>query len=93
MEKVLVRTYSAGVWAGEMVRRYGKEVELRGARRLWYWVCHKGISLSSVALYGITAESKVPAAVPLVLLTEAIEIIPLSAEAVASIEAQPEYLP
>ena len=32
---VIVRTYSAGVFAGTLVRREGKEVELKDARRLW----------------------------------------------------------
>ena len=33
---VIVRTYSAGVHAGIMVSRNGKEVVLKNARRLWY---------------------------------------------------------
>ena len=32
---VIVRTYSAGVFAGNLVRREGKEVELANARRIW----------------------------------------------------------
>ena len=31
---VIVRTYSAGVFAGELVARNGREVELSNARRL-----------------------------------------------------------
>ena len=34
---VIVRTYSAGVFAGELVSRKGKEVVIKNARRLWYW--------------------------------------------------------
>ena len=33
----IVRTYSAGVFAGTLVSRNGKEVVLENARRLWYW--------------------------------------------------------
>ena len=32
---VIVRTYSAGVFAGKLVARNGREVKLKGARRLW----------------------------------------------------------
>ena len=34
---VIVRTYSAGVFAGTLESRKGKEVVLSAARRLWYW--------------------------------------------------------
>ena len=34
---VIVRTYSAGVFAGTLESRKGKEVVLSQARRLWYW--------------------------------------------------------
>ena len=34
---VMVRTYSAGVFAGELVSRKGQEVILKNARRIWYW--------------------------------------------------------
>jgi hypothetical protein len=88
---VIVRTYSAGAFAGTLVRREGKEVELSGARRLWYW---KGAnSLSDIALYGVKApkECKFPAAVSTIVLTEAIEIIPATDEAKASIEGVPEW--
>lgn len=34
---VIVRTYSAGVFAGYLDSKNGKEVVLLDARRLWYW--------------------------------------------------------
>jgi len=37
MEYKIVRTYSAGVFAGYIESRNGREVVLRDARRLWYW--------------------------------------------------------
>ena len=83
---VIVRTYSAGVFAGFLKERNGKEVELVEARRLWYW---KGAaSLSQLAVDGVSSpgECKFPCPVPSVLLLEAIEIIPCSAKAKASIE-------
>lgn len=34
---VIARTYSAGVFAGTLASRDGKEAVLTDARRLWYW--------------------------------------------------------
>lgn len=82
---VLIRTYSAGVHFGYLVSRDGKEVVLERSRRIWYW---KGANtLSEIATSGLnTKESKVAASVD-ITLTEAIEIIECTPEAVASIEA------
>lgn len=75
---VLVRTYSAGVHVGELVKRSGKEVELSDARRIWYW---KGANtLNEIALRGVGPGSKVSEAVSRNVLTEAIEVIDCSAE-------------
>lgn len=88
---VIVRTYSAGVFAGELIRRDGKEVELRNARRLWYW--DGAASLSELAVRGVSQprSCKFPTPVESVTLTEAIEIIPATDEARKSIEAVPEW--
>jgi hypothetical protein len=84
---VIVRTYSAGVFAGELVRRDGKEVELKNARRLWYWA--GAASLSQLAVSGTSKpkDCKFPVEVPRVELTEAIEILDVTPEARASIAA------
>lgn len=37
LEYVIVRTFSAGVFAGRLLSRDGREVVLLNARRLWYW--------------------------------------------------------
>ncbi len=74
-EYVIVRTYSAGVFAGNLEKKEGKEVVLRNARRLWYW---KGASsLSQLAMEGVKCpdECKFPCEVDKVVLTEAIEIL------------------
>ena len=85
-KKCVVRTYSAGVWFGEVAEKSGNEVILKNARRMWYWHAAESISLSAVALHGINQnKSKIVAAVPTVWL-EAIELIPASDKAVASIE-------
>jgi hypothetical protein len=83
---VIVRTYSAGVFAGTLVARKGKEVELTGARRLWYW--DGAASLSQLANTGTSKPQncKFPAPVGRILLLEAIEIIPVLPVAKKSIE-------
>lgn len=84
---VIVRTYSAGVFAGELVAREGKEVRLANARRLWYW--DGAASLSQLATTGTSKPKtcKFPPEVPAVTLTEAIEILDVTPEARASIAA------
>jgi hypothetical protein len=89
MEYVIVRTYSAGCFAGFLKSRNGKEVELTDARRLWYWA--GAASLSELASKGTSKpkECKFPCTVSKVVLTEAIEILDVTPEARASIEGVP----
>ena len=85
-KKCVIRTYSAGVWFGEIAEKSGNEVIVKNARRMWKWWAAEGISLSSVALHGVKHdESRIVEAVPAVWL-EAIELIPASDKAIASIE-------
>jgi len=88
---VIVRTYSAGVFAGNLVARKGKEVTLANARRIWYW--SGAASLSQLANDGTAkpGECKFPAAVSRVNLTEAIEIIDVAKKAELSIKGVPEW--
>ena len=88
-KKCVIRTYSAGVWFGEVAEKAGNEVVVKNARRMWKWWAAEGISLSSVALHGIKQDqSKIVESVPAVWL-EAIELIPASDKAIASIEGAP----
>ena len=91
MEYKIVRTYSAGVFAGELESRKGKEVTMRNARRLWYW--DGAASLSQLAMQGTSKPKncKFPTAVDRVLLTEAIEILDVTPKARASIEGVPVW--
>ena len=81
----MVRTYSAGVFAGTIVSLKGKEAVLKNARRIWYW--DGAASLSQLATKGTSKpeKCKFPAPVASVLLTEVIEIIPITLEAKKSI--------
>jgi len=86
---VIVRTYSAGVFAGNLKSRNGKEVILSNARRIWYW---KGAaSLSQLAMEGTSrpGDCKFPCEVTEITLTEAIEIIPCTGKAEKSIKEVP----
>lgn len=86
-KKCIVRTYSAGVWFGEIAEKSGNEVIVKNARRMWQWWAAESISLSAVALHGIKHEkSKICEAVESVWL-EAIELIPCTDKAIISIES------
>lgn len=81
----IVRCRDAGVWAGIVAAKEGREATLCQARRLWTWKTKKGHTLSAAANYGIS-EGKLPAAVPVVYLTETCEFIPCSGVARESIQ-------
>ena len=85
MEYCIVRTYSAGVFAGYIEKRVGKEVTMRQARRIWYWA--GAASLSQLAVDGTSKpnDCKFPCAVDRIELTEAIEIIPCTEKAMKMI--------
>lgn len=90
-EKCMVRSNSAGVFAGTIVEREGKEVLLRDARRIYYW--SGAATLSQLSVEGTKNPSgcKFPCPVQEVLLTEVIEIIPMSERAIESIDGVPEW--
>jgi len=82
---VIARTYSAGVFAGYLDSRKGKEAVLLNARRIWYW--DGAASLSQLAVDGTSKPEscKFPTEVPRVELTEVIEILDVSEKARKSI--------
>lgn len=91
MKYCIVRTHSAGVFAGYLQSRNGQEVVLRKARRIWYW--EGAASLSQLATDGTSKpdKCKFPAAVDLVELLQAIEIIPTTEVARKSIAGVPTW--
>ena len=86
MKYVMVRTYSAGVFAGELESRNGQEVVLRNARRIWYW--SGSASLSELATKGTSdpAGCKFPCEVDRVELLQAVEILDVTEKAKESIK-------
>lgn len=91
MEYCIVRTYSAGVFAGYVEKREGKEVTLRKARRIWYW--DGANSLSQLAVDGTLKPENCKFAVEVnkILVLEAIEIIPCTEKARLSITEVEEW--
>lgn len=88
-KKCIVRTYSAGVWFGTVDQKSGNEVIVISARRMWRWHAAESISLSAVANHGVKEkQSKIAEAVESVWL-EAVELIPCTDKAIASIEGAP----
>lgn len=86
---VIIRTYSAGVHFGILDARKGPEVRLKNCRRIWYW--EKAFTLSTVAMEGVGGSSKMPAAIPEIVLTECIEVIPCSEKAASVLESYPVH--
>jgi len=85
-DKCIIRTYSAGVWFGEVAEKDGNEVIVKNARRMWRWFAAESVSLSAVAVHGINRDkSKIAPAVESAWL-EAVELIPCTKEAIKSIE-------
>ena len=82
---VIVRCRDAGVHSGVLESHNGRECVLTESRRLWYWKAAKGAFLSSVAIDGISNESKIGKAVPRIHLTENCEIIQCTDDAERSI--------
>lgn len=87
MKYVIVRTRSAGVFAGFLELRKGQEVVMRDARRIYYW--DGAATLSQLAHSGTSKPEncKFPIAVDRVELLEAIEILDVTNEAKKSIES------
>jgi hypothetical protein len=94
-KRCIVRTYASGVHLGtvESVENNGQfsRCTLKNARRIRYWrgdAAHIARSLSEVAINGIATEkSQVHVNVPEHFIEDAIEFIPATEAAIASIEA------
>jgi hypothetical protein len=87
MDYVIVRTYSAGVFAGYLASRNGQEGVLKQARRIWYW--DGAASLSQLAVDGTSKPEncKFPCEVSSITLTQIIEILDVTKKAQESIKA------
>lgn len=86
MDYCIVRTYSAGVFAGYLQKREGQEATILKVRRLWYW--DGAASLSQLSIDGVSkpANCKFPAEVEIITVLQVIEIIPCTEKAQKSIQ-------
>jgi len=93
MRYVIVRTYSAGVHIGYLADQSedGKRVKLIDSRRVWYW--RGAFTLSEISHNGVSDPDncKFSIAIPEIDLTEAIEIIPCTENAMDILKAVKAY--
>ncbi|HMH11135.1 MAG TPA: hypothetical protein VK553_10515 [Candidatus Nitrosopolaris rasttigaisensis] len=78
---VIARTYTAGVFAGELQSRNGREVVFHNARRLWKW--SGAASLSQLCMEGVKDPDNCmfPCEVDRVELLEVVEILDVTDKA------------
>ena len=86
----IIRTYSAGVWFGNIKSLNGSIAVITNARRLWYW--SGAASLSQLAVEGTTRPNDCKFAITItdddgVYLPQVIEVLPCTNEAVENINA------
>lgn len=88
---VIVRTYTAGVFAGYLESREGKEAKLSEAIRIWYW--DGAASLSQLAMEGTNKPENCKFAIPVdsVELTEVIELLDVTENAKKNIIGVPSW--
>lgn len=88
---VIVRGDRSGVFAGTLESYEGQKVVLTNCRRLWYW--DGADSISQIAKEGVKrpASCKFTVTVDRIVILDAIEIIPTTAEAEANIKAVREW--
>ena len=91
MEYCIVRTQSAGVFAGYLKSRDGQEGVIANARRLWYW--DGAASLSQLAVDGVSKPKncKFPTEVSEITVLQIIEILPATEKARKSISGVTDW--
>jgi len=82
----VVRSYTSGVFIGNIGKVENRQATVYNARRLWYW--DGASSLSQLAMEGVKKPQncKFPCEVPEVILTDICEIIPATSECKKSID-------
>ena len=90
-QRYIIRGTNSGVFFGEIAERDGQEVTIKNCRRLWYW--SGAASLSQLAVEGVKhpGECKFTVTVSELCVLDAIEIIPCTDEACASINGVPVW--
>ena len=86
MKYCIIRTYSAGVFAGYVESRNGQEAVIRKSRGIWYWDGACGLSQLAVDGTSKPENCKFTVEVDKRELTQVIEIIECTLKAKTSIE-------
>lgn len=92
-KKCIVRCYGAGVFFGEVKEvtsdANGLNVRLGNARKVWYW--DGAAAVEQLSQDGCSDNSKITVAVPELVVTNAVQIIPCSDKAAKNLEAKKEW--
>lgn len=90
-KKVIVRGDRSGVFFGTLAEREGMEVKLVNCRRLWYW--EGAASISQIAMEGVKKPRECKFTIPVneIVITDAIEIILCTENAIKCIEGVKEW--
>jgi len=88
---VIIRGDRSGVFAGNLVKKEGREVTLENCRRIWYW--EGASSLSQLAMEGVKKPNncKFPCEVSKIKILDAIEVINCTDKAIKSIASVPVW--
>jgi len=88
MDYCLVRTYSAGVFAGyiDVNKLNGRNGIVLQARRIWQWSGAASLSQLSVDGTSKPEDCRFPCEVEKIILTEIIEVLPCTVKAKLSID-------
>lgn len=91
MPYVIIRSKTAGCFAGDLIHADLPVAVLSNARRLWYW--EGAASLSQLAVTGTTKPKscKFPLPVSRIIVGEVVEVIDCSPAARKSIEEVPPW--
>jgi hypothetical protein len=87
----IVRSDRAGVFIGKVIEHDGKEVVMQDVRRLWYW--DGAASIDEIAIRGVFKKEncKFPCIVGNKFISNVIEIIPATDQAIKSISEVQEW--
>lgn len=87
-QKVLVRSYDAGVYFGTLEDMEGEQVKMRDARNIWRW--EGATCLPQVANDGIKG-GRVSQVVSKMVINRVCQIMPLTEAAINNLESQPVW--
>lgn len=91
-QKFIIRCDRSGVFYGEIAKREGREAVLRNVRQLWYW--DGAASLMQLASEGVKKPKNCKFTVPVseIVVTDVIQILPCTDNAIKVIQAVPVWM-